>query len=30
VHVLWLVGYTAVFIGLAIVFYRRDEGKTYG
>jgi ABC-2 type transport system permease protein len=29
-HVLWLVGFTAVFIGLAIVFYRRDEGKTYG
>lgn len=30
VHILWLVGYTAVFVGLAIVFYRRDEGKTYG
>jgi ABC-2 type transport system permease protein len=30
VHILWLVGFTVVFIGLAIVFYRRDEGKTYG
>jgi hypothetical protein len=28
--VLWLVGYTLVFVGLALVFYRRDEGKTYG
>jgi len=30
VHILWLAGYTAVFVALAIVFYRRDEGKTYG
>ena len=30
VHILWLLGYTAMFLGLAIVLYRRDEGKTYG
>jgi ABC-2 type transport system permease protein len=29
-HVLWLVGFTALFLWLAVVAYRRDEGKTYG
>jgi ABC-2 type transport system permease protein len=30
VHLLWLVGYTAIFLALALVAYRRDEGKNYG
>jgi ABC-2 type transport system permease protein len=29
-HVLVLLGFTAVFLVLAVIFYRRDEGKTYG
>lgn len=30
VHLLWVAGYTVVFLIGAIWFYRRDEGKTYG
>jgi ABC-2 type transport system permease protein len=30
VHLLWLAGYTAAFLALAVVAYRRDEGKHYG
>ena len=30
VHLLWLAGYTAVFLALGLAAYRRDEGKTYG
>jgi ABC-2 type transport system permease protein len=29
-HLLWLAGYTVIFLGMALVAYRRDEGKTYG
>ncbi len=29
-HLLWIGGYTAVFLGLAIIAYRRDEGRTFG
>jgi ABC-2 type transport system permease protein len=29
-HLLWLAGYTSVFLALALVAYRRDEGKNYG
>ncbi|HEY0738532.1 MAG TPA: ABC transporter permease [Herpetosiphonaceae bacterium] len=29
-HLLWLAGYTALFLVMALVAYRRDEGKTYG
>ncbi|HWK79161.1 MAG TPA: ABC transporter permease [Thermomicrobiales bacterium] len=30
VHLLWVAGYTLVFVAGAIWFYRRDEGKTFG
>lgn len=30
VHVLWLLGYTVLFLTAAAVLFRRDEGKTYG
>ncbi len=30
VHVLWIAGYTLVFLIMAVVAYRRDEGKTFG
>jgi len=30
VHLLWVGGYTLVFLIGAAYFYRRDEGKTYG
>jgi len=30
IHLLWLAGYTAVFLALALVAYRRDEGKQFG
>ncbi|MGI8483353.1 MAG: ABC transporter permease, partial [Thermomicrobiales bacterium] len=30
VHLLWVAGYTLVFLIGAAYFYRRDEGKTYG
>lgn len=30
VHLLWIAGYTVVFVIGAIWFYRRDEGKTFG
>lgn len=30
IHLLWLIGYTIVFMGLALLAYRRDEGKNYG
>ena len=30
VHLLWLAGYTALFLALGLIDYRRDEGKTYG
>jgi ABC-2 type transport system permease protein len=30
VHILWLAGFTVLFILLGLVWYRRDEGKTYG
>lgn len=30
VHLLWLAGYTVLFLALGLVAYRRDEGKTYG
>jgi ABC-2 type transport system permease protein len=29
-HLLWLAGYTAVFLALALVAYRRDEGQNFG
>ena len=29
-HLLWLAGYTIVFLALALFAYRRDEGKNYG
>ena len=29
-HVLWLAGYTAIFLALATIAYRRDEGKNFG
>ncbi|HEX5416764.1 MAG TPA: ABC transporter permease [Chloroflexota bacterium] len=29
-HLLWLAGYTVLFLGLAVVAYRRDEGITFG
>ncbi len=29
-HLVWLAGYTVVFLALAVVWYRRDEGKTFG
>ncbi|MCC6626275.1 MAG: ABC transporter permease [Chloroflexi bacterium] len=29
-HLLWLAGYTVVFLALALVAYWRDEGKKYG
>ena len=30
VHVLWIAGYTMVFLVMAVISYRRDEGKTFG
>ena len=30
VHAVWGAGYTLVFLALALVAYRRDEGKTFG
>ena len=30
VHLLWLAGYTVLFLALGLIAYRRDEGKTYG
>ena len=30
VHLLWVAGYTGLFLALGLVAYRRDEGKTYG
>jgi ABC-2 type transport system permease protein len=30
IHVLWVIGYTLGFGILAVFFYRRDEGKTFG
>lgn len=29
-HLLWLAGYTAIFLALALVAYWRDEGKNFG
>jgi ABC-2 type transport system permease protein len=29
-HLAWVGGYAVVFLGLAIVAYRRDEGRTFG
>lgn len=29
-HLLWLAGYTALFLALAVVAYWRDEGKNFG
>ena len=29
-HLLWVAGYAIAFIALAVVAYRRDEGKTFG
>jgi ABC-2 type transport system permease protein len=29
-HLLWIAGYTAVFLALAVVAYWRDEGKNFG
>ncbi len=29
-HILWVVGYTVVFLVMAMIAYRRDEGKTFG
>lgn len=29
-HLLWLAGYTILFLALATLAYRRDEGKNYG
>jgi len=29
-HLLWIAGYSAAFMCLAVVAYRRDEGKTFG
>ena len=30
VHALWVIGYTLVFLILALIAYRRDEGKNFG
>lgn len=30
VHIAWIAGYAAVFLVLALVAYRRDEGRTFG
>lgn len=30
VHLLWLAGYSVAFLILALIAYRRDEGKQYG
>ena len=30
VHLLWISGYTLMFLAMAVVAYRRDEGKTFG
>lgn len=30
VHVFWLVGYTIFFLAIAMIAYRRDEGKNFG
>lgn len=30
VHALWVAGYTLAFLALALVAYRRDEGRTFG
>ena len=30
VHLLWIAGYTALFLALAVVAYWRDEGKNFG
>lgn len=30
VHLLWLVGYSLIFLALALFAYRRDEGKQFG
>lgn len=30
VHVLWVAGYTVVFLVMAVIAYRRDEGRTFG
>ena len=29
-HLIWIGGYAAAFVALAVVVYRRDEGKTFG
>lgn len=29
-HLLWVGGYALVFMGLAVIAYRRDEGRTFG
>lgn len=29
-HLLWVAGYTVVFLVMAVIAYRRDEGKNYG
>ena len=29
-HSLWIAGYTLAFLALALIAYRRDEGKTFG
>jgi ABC-2 type transport system permease protein len=29
-HLMWVLGYTVLFLGVGLVAYRRDEGKTYG
>jgi ABC-2 type transport system permease protein len=29
-HLLWVAGYSIAFMALAVVAYRRDEGKTFG
>ncbi len=29
-HVLALIGFGILFTGIALIAYRRDEGKTYG
>jgi ABC-2 type transport system permease protein len=30
IHLVWTIGYTLLFIGLALFAYRRDAGKTFG
>ena len=30
VHLLWIAGYTLVFLVIAVIAYHRDEGKTFG